>query len=117
LYSYGRGVVGYWAWPYYSQSINLTITCLQHFFNTVLEKEEDLPPVLFLQMDNAAKDNKNVVSLNSELVQATVSLFRHVISSIVSQDWSATEPNQPSPELHLHKPTHLCACYCDLLVS
>jgi hypothetical protein len=32
-----------------------------------LEKEEDLPPVLFLQMDNAAKDNKNVVSLNSEL--------------------------------------------------
>jgi hypothetical protein len=81
LYSYGRGVVGYWAWPYYSQSINLTITCLQHFFNTVLEKEEDLPPVLFLQMDNAAKDNKNVVS--SEPVQLVFSRRVHQSPHII----------------------------------
>lgn len=45
--------------PFYSQSINLTISCFQHFFNRVLEEEGQLPPYCFLQMDNAAKDNKN----------------------------------------------------------
>jgi len=59
LYSYGRGFVGYWALPFYSQSINLTIACLQHFFHTVKGENASLPPFLFLQMDNAAKDNKN----------------------------------------------------------
>lgn len=33
-----------------------------HFFRLVIEKEGSLPPVLFLQMDNAAKDNKTTVS-------------------------------------------------------
>jgi hypothetical protein len=61
LYSYGRGFIGYWALPTYSQSINLSITCLQHFFDSVLSRESRLPPYCFLQMDNAAKDNKNVV--------------------------------------------------------
>ena len=53
--------MGYWALPTYSHSINLSISCLQHFFAKVLQHEPRLPPYCFLQMDNAAKDNKNVV--------------------------------------------------------
>lgn len=61
LYSYGRGFVGYWAVPTYSHAINLTVSCLQHFFQLVKSNEKALPPYCFLQMDNAAKDNKNSV--------------------------------------------------------
>ena len=62
LYSAGRGFIGYWCTPQYDHGLNLTITCLLHFFDSVVEKEGRLPPVLFLQMDNAAKENKNMVS-------------------------------------------------------
>jgi hypothetical protein len=61
LYSAGRGFVGYWTYPFYKQGASLTMTCLMHFFRLVEEKEGRLPPVLFLQMDNAAKDNKTTV--------------------------------------------------------
>jgi hypothetical protein len=59
--SAGRGFVGYWCMPTYDNGVNLCLTCLNHFFHLVLEKEGRLPPILFLQMDNAAKENKNVV--------------------------------------------------------
>jgi hypothetical protein len=66
LLSAGRGFIGYWCMPRYDQGLNLTLSCLLHFFHIVLEHEGDLPPVLFLQMDNAAKENKNMVRvLNS----------------------------------------------------
>ena len=61
LLSAGRGFVGYWCMPSYDHGLNLTLTCLVHFFDLVLTEEGRLPPVLFLQMDNAAKENKNMV--------------------------------------------------------
>lgn len=45
--------------PTYANSTNLTISSLQHYFKTVYDSEGGLPPYCFLQMDNAAKDNKN----------------------------------------------------------
>ena len=54
--------------------MNLTISCLQHYFNMVKEKEGKLPPVLFLQLDNAAKDNKNAVSRVGEGVHQVAAL-------------------------------------------
>ena len=45
----------------YKQGINLTVSCLMHFFRLVASTEGRLPPVLFLQLDNAQKDNKHKV--------------------------------------------------------
>ena len=61
LLSAGRGFVGYWVTPMYKQGINLTVSCLLHFFRIVLGSEGRLPPILFLQLDNAQKDNKHKV--------------------------------------------------------
>jgi len=67
--AYGRGWWGFWSFPEWSASSNLTLTCLCKMFRDIAggdprgcdlpSARQGLPPVLHLQMDNTAKDNKN----------------------------------------------------------
>lgn len=82
VFSPGRGFVGYWCYPFYKQSSSLTLTCLMHFFRLVAQKEGRLPPILFLQMDNAAKDNKTTVSNTLPVATGTLRIYRPLIRII-----------------------------------
>ena len=81
--NHGYGVLCYidlLTWPH---DANLVINVL---VDTILKKER-LPPVLYLQLDNTARENKNqfVMTFLSYLVQVGVfKEVRHVLASEVS---------------------------------
>lgn len=67
--AYGCGWWGFWSFPEWSPCSNLTLTALckmfrdiagaDHTASDVPTRRRRLPPVLYLQMDNTSKDNKN----------------------------------------------------------
>lgn len=67
--AYGRGWWGFWSFPDWGASSNLTLTALCKMLRDISGRSPraserpaphaSLPPVLHLQMDNTAKDNKN----------------------------------------------------------
>ena len=66
---YGRGYWGFWSIPEWAASSNLTLTAVCKILRDVSGRSSHdselprtarcLPPRLFLQMDNTARDNKN----------------------------------------------------------
>ena len=65
--AYGRGWYGYWSTPQWASSSNVTLTALTKVIPAEQARGKaagartrtGLPPRLWLQMDNTAKDNKN----------------------------------------------------------
>ena len=94
---HGQGTYAYidvHSWPHDS---NLTINILLD----VLMRQEFLPPVLYLQLDNTARENKNqyILSFLSCLVQmkifSEVNFNRYVIESVcASCDTILKDPSQ-----------------------
>jgi hypothetical protein len=72
--SEGRWFQGYITYPHYKEGANVTASILHHSLHQHLEWEGSLPPVLFLQMDNCGRDNKNhtLVAYLAYLVQEGV---------------------------------------------
>ena len=54
-----RWFQGYVTYPHYKEGANLSVTILHQALLKHVEWEGSLPPVLFLQMDNCGRDNKN----------------------------------------------------------
>ena len=54
--AHGVAVYGFWDLFQFPHSSNLTITCL---LNTLISLKDSLPPVMYLQMDNCWRENKN----------------------------------------------------------
>lgn len=61
MYLEGRGFLGYWEHPTYKRGASNLCSLLTHALQRVLDREGELPPVLFLHLDNTTKDNKNNV--------------------------------------------------------
>ena len=65
--AYGRGWYGYWSTTQWASSSNVTLTALMNLIQIEQAKGMEaemqgttgLPPKLWLQTDNTAKDNKN----------------------------------------------------------
>jgi hypothetical protein len=55
----GRGFMGFWVYPYFSQGASGCATLIHRILCAVLRKEGRLPRVLVLHMDNTCKENKN----------------------------------------------------------
>ena len=54
-----RWFQGYITYPHYKEGANVTVSILHHSLLQHVQWEGYLPPVLFLQMDNCGRDNKN----------------------------------------------------------
>ena len=61
--AYGRRWYGFWSFPQWGATANLTLTALCHIIREVQREERErggqLPRKLQLQMDNSGRDNKN----------------------------------------------------------
>lgn len=86
--AYGRGWWGFWSFPEWAASSNLTLTALCQMFRDVAREDPsgsdlpvpraNLPPVLHLQMDNTSKDNKNHYLLGFSGMLVAERVFREV---------------------------------------
>ena len=70
----GKYFTGYVTYPHYEQGANLMVSVLQRVFVNHVSRYGSLPPVLFLQMDNCGRENKNhtVLAYLAWLVQEGV---------------------------------------------
>lgn len=63
-YFVGRGFYAFYTKPIYDMGPNLTTSVLAKVINLITTRDGALPPILLLQMDNCAKENKNQVRLH-----------------------------------------------------
>lgn len=85
---YGRGYWGFWSIPEWGATSNLTLTALCKVLRDVSGRSPNdselprsspsLPPRLFVQMDNTAKDNKNHYLLGFCAMLINESIFQDV---------------------------------------
>ena len=70
----GQYFSGYVTYPHYEQGASLMVTVLQRALLNHINKVGSLPPVLFLQLDNCGRENKNhtVLAYLAWLVQEGV---------------------------------------------
>jgi hypothetical protein len=59
LLSHGRDAMAYFCPPYLKQGANSTIEIIHRYVTRLTSGGATLPPVLFLQLDNTARQNKN----------------------------------------------------------
>jgi hypothetical protein len=65
---------GYITYPHYQEGANVMVTILHHALVKHVEWHKSLPQVLFLQLDNCGRDNKNhtMLAYLAYLVQQNV---------------------------------------------
>jgi hypothetical protein len=73
----GRAFYGFITLPTMYHGANATWTALLHVLDN-LKKEEPLPPVLLLQLDNCGKDNKNVLAFAFLALLVLIGVFEEV---------------------------------------
>ena len=59
LLSHGRDVMAYFCLPFLKQGANSTIEIIHRYISKLRNDQDKLPPVLFIQLDNTCRQNKN----------------------------------------------------------
>jgi hypothetical protein len=72
------GFFAFWTWPTYRQGTALTWTALIWTINFLISKEGFVAPILFLQLDNCGKDNKNQIAFAFLGYLVYVGVFKEV---------------------------------------
>jgi hypothetical protein len=104
----GYGFHGSWVYPFFKSDSNLTCTLVLDILMMILEVKGGLPPILFLQMDNCGRENKNHIAIGFLAVLIELKIFKEIYLNFLPVGHTHCKVDQRFSRISVHlKPQDL----------
>jgi hypothetical protein len=105
----GYGFHGYWVYPFFNSDSNLTCTLLLDILTMSAKRRGGiLPPVLFLQMDNCGRENKNHTVIAFLAILIELKVFKEIYLTFLPVGHTHCKVDQRFSRISVHlKPKDL----------